>query len=381
MIMATPVPYGKSTLNNSPLDASGSDFPCKQRSGVYDWTGEFNQMTLGSSQPLSFIGSATHGGGSCQVSITYDMNPSTTSTWKVIHSIEGGCPIKGVAGNNGDDKDAIDPDKYEFTIPTSLPTGNATLAWTWFNKVGNREMYMNCAPVALSTGSSKRDDTIEARDTTAYDLLPNMFVANIGNGCGTVDSTDLLFPDPGNSVEQDGLATKSALSTPSGSACGSAVATSASATAGSEGGSSYLVPTTTAASIATGVAGGVFATAAASEASVPLAMSTSAIASAPALATSTPAASSPAVSSPSGGTGSAETAGSACSEEGSWNCIGGTSYQRCASGQWSVEMSLAAGTTCTSGVSMEVNIVAAASRKRNVRFSEGHLRRHLLHSS
>jgi len=33
-------------------------------------------------------------------------------------------------------------DTYSFTIPTSLPTGTATIAWTWFNKVGNREMYM-----------------------------------------------------------------------------------------------------------------------------------------------------------------------------------------------------------------------------------------------
>ena len=28
MIMKTPTPYGAATINNSPLDASGSDYPC-----------------------------------------------------------------------------------------------------------------------------------------------------------------------------------------------------------------------------------------------------------------------------------------------------------------------------------------------------------------
>jgi hypothetical protein len=47
------------------------------------------------------------------------------------------------------------------------------------------------------------------------------------------------------------------------------------------------------------------------------------------------------------GSGSEETAGTACSDEGAWNCIGGTKYQRCASGRWSVVQSMAAGTTCS----------------------------------
>jgi hypothetical protein len=397
MIMATPVPYGKSTLNNSPLDASGSDFPCKQRSGVYDAEGASNTMALGSSQSLSFIGSATHGGGSCQVSITYDENPTKSSTFKVIHSIEGGCPIKGVAGNNGDSASAVDPDTYSFTIPSSLPTGTATLAWTWFNKVGNREMYMNCAPVTIAGASSKRseDDDLMTRnitqlmerDTAAFNALPDMFVANIGNGCGTVDSTDLAFPAPGDSVEKDGASTATPVA-PTGS-CQSAVAGAAATTGGSGSGATSAASVATSASVAASsppaLSGGVFATVASSAGTqtsataAPVAPSSVAASPVASAASSAAPAASPA-STGITGTGSAIAAGTACTTEGMWNCIGGTSFQQCASGTWSVVQQVAAGTTCTSGQTMAMDIVAGKS-KRAIRFSNEHVRRHIHRSS
>jgi len=65
MIMSTPVPYGKSSLDSSPL-SSGTNYPCKQRSGVYNDEGARakNTMAIGATQQLSFSGSASHGGGS-----------------------------------------------------------------------------------------------------------------------------------------------------------------------------------------------------------------------------------------------------------------------------------------------------------------------------
>lgn len=410
MIMNTPVPYGKSTLNNSPLAADGSDYPCKQRTGVYDAEGANNTMALGSTQKLAFTGSATHGGGSCQVSITYDQNPTKSSTFKVIHSIEGGCPIRGVAGNTGDDANAIDPDTYNFTVPTSLPTGSATLAWTWFNKIGNREMYMNCAPITLTgSSSSKRSDEdaaaqndtqIVKRDTAAYDALPNVFLANIGNGCITVDSTDVLFPDPGDSVEEDGLATSSALSTPTGSGCAKAVAPSVSPTAVGAGATvatspaaasvppvatstsevaptSPQVTTTTAAAAVQGSStsnpeqGGVFATVVS-----PAAASATGETSTPA-ASPVATAAATGTDSPSSSTGSSSSGGLSgpCTSEGMYNCIGGTSFQQCASGAWSVVQSVAAGTTCTEGQSSSLKIAAVARRRRSMRFSAPNKRR------
>lgn len=406
MMMSNPVPYGKSTLNNSPLNADGSDFPCKQRTGVYDAEGANNVMALGSSHPLTFVGGATHGGGSCQISITYDENPTASSTFKVIHSIEGGCPVKNNNGNIGDSASSPDPDTYSFPIPSNLPTGNATLAWTWFNKIGNREMYMNCAPVTLTGGSSSKRsedyEEISKRDQAAYNALPDMFVANIGNGCETQDSTDLLFPQPGDSVEQDGLQTSTALASPTGkcqaasagaspTAGGSAAPTSATA-ASAAATTPAATPAPAASSpSAAGAPGGIFATVPSSAAAAPATASAAAAAAptasaapVPAPAPAASAASAPAAA-PSSGSGAnsssaagAMAAGSACSPEGTWNCIGGTSYQRCASGVWSVVQEMAAGTTCSAGQGGNIDFAAGSEKykRRPIRFSQAHVRRH-----
>jgi hypothetical protein len=196
MIMRTPAVYDSPPVkptNNGPIAADGSDYPCKNPGGL-PYTGTATKMEKGSKQKLSFTGGATHGGGSCQVSLTYDNPPTANSAFKVIHSIQGGCPTRTNPGNVGNDMNAAAPDEYEFTIPDDIPAGNATLAWTWLNKVGNREFYMNCAPVDI-TGSEGSEAALAA--------LPDMLIANIpqGNGCTTAEGSDVKFPNPGKSVE------------------------------------------------------------------------------------------------------------------------------------------------------------------------------------
>ncbi|EOD43831.1 putative dna-directed rna polymerase protein [Neofusicoccum parvum UCRNP2] len=185
MIMAQPVPFGVSTLNNSPL---GVDYPCKQRSGVYDIT-TMNHMKVGAPQTLSFTGTAIHGGGSCQLSVSLDKNPTAKSVFKVIHTIEGDCP-----GANA-------PETFQFKIPDGFPNGEFALAWTWFNKanpsqIGNREMYMNCAPITVTGGADNHD---------VYNKLPDMALANIpSTTCKTVDNSVPIIPNPGDSVVHRG---------------------------------------------------------------------------------------------------------------------------------------------------------------------------------
>jgi hypothetical protein len=184
MIMVNPVPFN--APNNSPLAPDGSDFPCK---GPPSGSAQANSWSAGSTQSLAFTGTAVHGGGSCQISVTSDKTPTKDSKWKVIYSIEGGCPAN-VDGN----LDQTGPSyngTFPFTVLQDLPNGDMTVAWTWFNKIGNREFYMNCASVSVTGG---------ADDAAGLDALPDMAIANINvpGSCGTTkEGGDYTFENPG----------------------------------------------------------------------------------------------------------------------------------------------------------------------------------------
>ena len=77
-------------------------------------------------------------------------------------------------------------------------------------------MYMNCAPIVVTDGAQKTrdlDDEPAYNSSASFELaardadLPDMFKANIGSaggGCGTTETTDLQFPEPGNSLQKGG---------------------------------------------------------------------------------------------------------------------------------------------------------------------------------
>ena len=203
MVMNTPTPYnlhnGYPLLQVNPLDDVIYPFPCQGLSTIEEVT----PLTAGQTQLVNFTGGAQHGGGSCQFSLTYEYPPPADKTkWKTIYTLIGGCPVSA-AGNLG----AAAPDQdgradsvhcgndsglecirqFNIPIPKDVPSGNATFAWTWFNEIGNREVYMNCAPVSITGGS----------DSTAFfDSLPQMFVANIPGEC-TTNNGVLNIPNPG----------------------------------------------------------------------------------------------------------------------------------------------------------------------------------------
>ncbi|KAF2428898.1 hypothetical protein EJ08DRAFT_698913 [Tothia fuscella] len=180
--MHDPAPYSPKP-DNSPLSSGGSNFPCKVGSGLS--ASSVTRTAIGQSVQLTFDGSANHGGGSCQVSLSKDGASSlnANSKFKVIYSIMGGCP-----GSNGANK------QYQVSIPNEVPSGDYTLAWTWFNKIGNREMYMNCAPVSVSGTKGSEG---------SYNSLPDMAVYNIAgkNDCKTTETKDVQFPNPGKYVQ------------------------------------------------------------------------------------------------------------------------------------------------------------------------------------
>ncbi|KAH0842004.1 DNA-directed RNA polymerase [Fonsecaea pedrosoi] len=399
MIMKTPVPYGKSSLNNSPLLADGSDFPCKQRSGVYDAEGASNVAAIGEPQTLSFLGSAVHGGGSCQVSLTTDLQPTKNSKWMVIKSIEGGCPAS-VAGNLPADPSGTGASTFQFSVPDGISPGDYTLSWTWYNKVGNREIYQNCAPFTVTAAKKKRYAPAPKTSKRATSF-PDLFVCNLPsiNDCSTVEGFDYHFPDPGADVQQAGTGPYTMLAGASGNAgppsqptnslpaaqSPSAPATSgpaptgppssgppagqppagqppafASGNGGQYSGSSQATPTAAPGNFASGAS------------SVPASVPTSSTSANPLqvipVTTQATAVSTAAVAAPTGAS-SGSSSGSAagvltgpCSNEGYWNCIDGASFQRCASGSWSAVLPLS-GMKCSPGVAANFAMTAANARR------------------
>ncbi len=173
---------------NSPL-ASMADFPCK---GALQYLGQSQGASVatwaqGSSQAATIGQGASHNGGSCQLSLSYDGG----ATFKVVKSFIGNCPVAGGS--------------LPFTVPADAPTGEAVFSWSWNNHSGNREFYQNCAVVTVTgaAGARARRQVAEVarRQDVAFADRPDIFVANIGSGWCIDEGVDLVYPEPGPDVE------------------------------------------------------------------------------------------------------------------------------------------------------------------------------------
>ncbi|KAF2143221.1 lytic polysaccharide monooxygenase, partial [Aplosporella prunicola CBS 121167] len=197
MAMTDPEPWDSPRATNaavrdydikSPLQGDGSNFPCQ---GVQEAASApvSANYTAGETYNMMLEGSANHGGGSCQLALSYDEG----ETFKVIKSVVGGCPARGEA-------------TYNFTIPKKAPSGKALFAWTWINHSGNREFYMNCAAVRI-----RGDDNASSGNSSSLCGLPNLYVAGISsiNSCRSTEGVDIVYPNPGDDVEYNGDATAS----------------------------------------------------------------------------------------------------------------------------------------------------------------------------
>ncbi|KAI5844032.1 hypothetical protein DFP73DRAFT_578866 [Morchella snyderi] len=162
---------------SNPLSENGTDYPCKnyhkllttpEGTPVETWpAGTVQTMTLGDAT------GANHGGGSCQIALSDDSG----ATFRVIKSFIGACPM-------------TTRQTLEVEIPAQAKPAKTIVAWTWFNKVGKREMYMNCAVVTI-TGAGAGLSGAE---------WPPLFTANIGGTCNTTEGVDTVFPSPGKNV-------------------------------------------------------------------------------------------------------------------------------------------------------------------------------------
>ncbi|KAG9655523.1 hypothetical protein KCU95_g9616, partial [Aureobasidium melanogenum] len=372
VVMNTPTPYGFSTLQTSPLNGEGYNFPCQSgsRANAFDATGVYNPMKVGEDNDLKFTGTAVHGGGSCQLSVTYEYPPpADKSKWKVIHSFIGSCPAnaQGNIAPNSDPKLAHDADgrptgnqctgdnqseclrDFKFQIPEGMKNGNATLAWTWFNKIGNREMYMNCAPISITGGSD---------DDTFFNSLPELYVANIPNECNFNSGSFVVgFPNPGKFVTYGEAATPGDLGCPT--SLDSASGSGSNSTQSYSSASPYVASPP--------------ATAPTSYAAAP-----SPYAAVPTLATSVSVAPMP---SGTGYAGSSNTTSGTCSggkvscpTPGQVICVDENTFGICDIDYCAVPQAVAAGTTCSNNVVSKRDVV----RRRSSRIHR-HIPAHIHH--
>jgi hypothetical protein len=190
----------------SPLATDGSQYPCKGYIAAASdpLMAPVKTVAAGSSVNYQIGGTATHGGGSCQMSMSYDNGKS----WNVIQSIMGGCMVEGQS--------------LDVTIPSEAPSGDALFAWSWFNQLGNREMYQNCAVITVTNGGSGLTG-------------PAPFVANVGvNDCHTIENVDVVFPNPGPNVVYGGKYASSKPTAPAGFTGSNCDGNGGSASAGNE---------------------------------------------------------------------------------------------------------------------------------------------------
>lgn len=197
MEMIEPPPI--KSKNNKYYNFEGIDYSYNDPLGIFPCKGyHVNEPRIstqhylaGQSQKLVIEGTADHDGGSCQISLSYDQG----TTFHVIKSIIGGCPIQRT---------------YDFVIPHNAPHGQALLSWTWISRIGNRNLYQNCAWVdIINLSNVQRTETnLYGRErglsATTPKFGPPMFVAQVPGSCVVAEGYEYIYPEPGPQVEYGG---------------------------------------------------------------------------------------------------------------------------------------------------------------------------------
>jgi hypothetical protein len=142
-------------------------FPCKGfPKGPVVATFETNKITI------TLEGTATHGGGHCQFGISYD-----DKNFVVLKTVLNDC--------------LLDTMSYSYEIPKYARGDNITVFWTWINRIGNREYYMECADVNVKTNGKMTNipgKELLIVNLPGYPKVPEWEV----NSPSSVDGRDLL---------------------------------------------------------------------------------------------------------------------------------------------------------------------------------------------
>jgi hypothetical protein len=131
----------------SPLNAQPDffTFPCKGF-GIGSATTFYDNNEI----TITLEGTAVHGGGHCQFGISYD-----NKEFIVLKTVESTC--------------LLDTMTYTFNLPDDARKGDMVVFWTWINKIGNREYYMECADVNVK-GDSTKSVVIKGKELLVVNL-------------------------------------------------------------------------------------------------------------------------------------------------------------------------------------------------------------------
>lgn len=149
------------------FDGSTYPYPCKGFP-----KGPSTKTINGNKVSVTLEGSATHGGGHCQFGVTYD-----DSKFVVLRTVTDNCLTGGMT--------------YDFDLPSNIPSGDITVFWTWVNRIGNREYYMECADITVDNPAGSNSPVeISGKELLVLNILGNPVIPE-GLPAGN-DGTDLL---------------------------------------------------------------------------------------------------------------------------------------------------------------------------------------------
>jgi hypothetical protein len=132
------------------FDGSTFPFPCKGFP-----KGPSTKTINGNTVSVTLEGSAVHGGGHCQFGVTYD-----DSKFVVLKTVIGDCLTGGMT--------------YNFDLPSNIPSGDITVFWTWINRIGNREYYMECADISINNPNGGNSPvSIQGKELFVANILGN----------------------------------------------------------------------------------------------------------------------------------------------------------------------------------------------------------------
>lgn len=141
----------------TPLYAKPNNFtfPCKGFP-VGPSTTTYNDKIIS----VTLEGTAVHGGGHCQFGISYD-----NYNFLVLKTVLNSC--------------LLDTMTYTFNLPDNAPGGDLIVFWTWINRIGNREYYMECADVTVNnqnTIDNSKEVTLQGKELLIVNILNHPIV-------------------------------------------------------------------------------------------------------------------------------------------------------------------------------------------------------------